>query len=113
MATTTFRSILIAKGTLQTIWTITGTNDGQPESPQQYYRRSVQVTGTFSTGTVLIEGSDDGGTTWFTLSDYQGFALSFAAAGIKPVQEITQLIRPRASVAVTSVVVTLVSLRSS
>lgn len=113
MATTTFKSTLISKGTLQTIWTITGTNDGQPESPQQYYRRSVQVTGTFGGGTILIEGSDDGGTTWSTLSDYQGIALSFTAAGIKPIQELTQLIRPRASIAVTSCVVTLVSLRSS
>lgn len=99
-----------AKGIHKMVWVLTGTDDGRPEVAPQYPNKSVQVTGTFGGGTVLIEGSNDGGTTWSTLTDPQGNALSFTVTGaIEKVQENTQLIRPRASVGVTSVTVNLVS----
>jgi hypothetical protein len=60
--------------------------------------RSVQVTGTFgSGGTLLIEGSNDGGVTWGTLNDPQGSALSFTSSKIEAIQELTAMIRPRVS----------------
>jgi hypothetical protein len=56
--------------------------------------RTVQVTGTFSTGgSVSIEGSNDGGTTWAILSDPLGNALTFTAAGMKQITEMPDLIR--------------------
>jgi hypothetical protein len=55
--------------------------------------RSVQVTGTFSTSTVTIQGSNDG-TNWFTLNTPQGTAMNFTAAGLLAVQEHTRFIRP-------------------
>ena len=96
-------------------WTLTGTNDGAPFALLEYAERSVQVgaTGdTFNAGTILIEGSNDG-VLWTTLRDPQGVALSFTAAGLKQVLEATAFIRPRASVAVTSVVVILAARRPS
>lgn len=58
--------------------------------------RSVQVVGTFGGATVVVEGSNDG-TNWVTLSDYQGTALSFTAAFLAPVAELTRFIRVSAS----------------
>lgn len=57
--------------------------------------RSVQVLGTFgASGSVSIQGSNDGGTTWATLTDPLGNALTFTAAGIKQVVELPYQIRP-------------------
>lgn len=59
--------------------------------------RCVQVSGTFgASGTVVVEGSNDG-VNWATLNSPQGTALSFTAAGIKQVLEGTLYIRPRVS----------------
>jgi hypothetical protein len=98
-------------------WTLTGTDTGVLSTTGPTYvqnpqgsDRSVQVSGTFGGGTVLIEGSNDG-SNWFTLTDPTGAALSFAAAGLKQILELTRYIRPRASVAVTSVNVNLVAKR--
>jgi hypothetical protein len=58
--------------------------------------RSVQVVGTFgSGGTLVIEGSNDGGATWGTLNDPQGNALSFTSSKVEAIQELTASIRPR------------------
>lgn len=57
--------------------------------------RSVQVTGTFSTGgSVTIKGSNDGGVTWSSLTDPLGNVLTFTAAGMKQITEVPELIRP-------------------
>lgn len=81
--------------------TLTQTNaDGSPIAWVQWADRSVQVLGTFGTGgTLTIEGSNDGGTTWATLSDPQGNALTIQAAKIEAITEICELVRPRVSVA--------------
>ena len=56
----------------------------------------VQVIGTFgSGGTVVWEGSNDGGTTWATLSDLQGTAISRTTAAIKTCQDFALLQRAR------------------
>ena len=99
----------IAKGARRTSWTITGTDDGFPLSAPQYPTKSVIVQGTFGGGTILIEGSSDGGVTYHTLHDPQGNDLSFTAARAEEIEEVVQLIRPRASVGVTSCVIIIVS----
>lgn len=100
---------------IQSKWTLTGTNDGEPLLASQWADRSVQVGVTgdnFNAGTVIIEGSNDG-TTWTNISNPAGSALSFTAAGLKQILENTAYVRPRASVSVTSVQVFLVARRTN
>lgn len=63
----------------------------------EFADRSVQVLGTFGAGgTIVFEGSNDGGATYATLNDLSGGnAWSKTAAGIDGVAEITQLARAR------------------
>lgn len=93
-------------------WVLTGTDDGAPMQMAQWADRSVQIgsTGdTFAAGTVVWEGSNDNGVTYTTLTDAQTVPISKTALGsIEQVVEITQLARPRATVAVTSVIVNVV-----
>lgn len=57
--------------------------------------RCVQVFGTFGAGgSISLQGSNDGGTTWAILTDQAGAALTFTAAGIKTVAQATLLTRP-------------------
>jgi hypothetical protein len=55
--------------------------------------RSAQIAGTFGSGTITIEGSNDG-TNWYTLDDPQGVAISTTSAGIFAVSQLTRYIRP-------------------
>jgi len=63
----------------------------------QWADRSVQFNGVFNNCTVVWEGSNDGGTTWTTLTDPQGNGISKTAAAIEAVTEITELVRPNVS----------------
>ncbi len=57
--------------------------------------RTFQVEGTFGVGgTLVIEGSNDG-TNWEVLTNPQGSALSFTAAGLQQVIEVVMQMRPR------------------
>lgn len=105
MATRPVLTEKLARGVTRLKWTaLTGTDDGAPGDVVQYPDKSVQLLGTFGGGTVLIEGSNDGGTTWATCNDAgTGAALSFTAPGIKQILENPQRVRPRASVGVTTV----------
>lgn len=81
------------------VWTPLANSDtGSPAPFQPGADRSVQVRGTFGAGgTVIIQGSNDllaAGATWATLTDPQGNALSFTAAGLEQVSEFTRWIRP-------------------
>ena len=79
------------------LWeTLTTTNDvGTAVQHNDFADRSVQVIGTFGAGGALaIEGSNDGGVTWKVLTDPQGNALTFSAAGIEAITEVTWMIRP-------------------
>lgn len=70
-------------------------NQGDSLGFATYQDRSVQVVGTFGAGgSVSIKGSNDGGTTWAILTDPLGNALTFTAAGLKQIVELTDLIRP-------------------
>lgn len=74
--------------------------------------RSVQVLGTFDSGTIVFEGTNDG-TNYYTLNDATGSPLSFTTAGLKEVLELTALVRPRITVAnaSTSLTVSMVARR--
>jgi len=66
-----------------------------PELFADYREISVQVLGTFGTGgSVSLQGSNDGGTTWANLLDPAGNALTFTAAGIKTLGVVAERIRP-------------------
>lgn len=60
--------------------------------------RSVQMSGTWDGGTLLLEGSNDG-VTYFTLTDPQGNSISKTADALEQVEEVTRYIRPRCTVA--------------
>lgn len=89
-------------------WSLTkagGTLDvGAPIRMHDYADRSVQVLGTFgASGSVLWEGSNDGGTTYATLTDPGNTALNFTTASIETVLDFTLLQRPRLAVGETDV----------
>ena len=99
-------------GSLELVtWPLVATDDGAPVGPEksQWADRTVQVGvagDVFNTGTVIIEGSNDG-VTWSTLRAPDSTLLIFTTPGLKEVLEMTGYIRPRASVAVTNVSVIL------
>lgn len=91
------------KGGIRAFWeTITSANtQGVGVLFSHFSDKVVQLTGTFTATTMLIEGSNDSTDgvdgTWETLVDPQGNALSFTAAGIEQILENPKWIRPRAS----------------
>jgi hypothetical protein len=58
----------------------------------QYPDRTIGVYGTFGGATVTIQGSMDN-STWSTLNDYKGNALTYTAAGISLIAENPLYIR--------------------
>ena len=58
--------------------------------------RSVQIDGTWDSATFVLQGSNDG-TTWFTLTDPQGNAISKTSDALEMVSELTRYIRPSTS----------------
>jgi hypothetical protein len=80
------------------VWVALANGDsGDPLEMPGSADRSIQFTGTFGAGgTVIVEGSNEiTPTNWVNLRDPQGTALSFTAAGLKAVLEVTRWIRPR------------------
>lgn len=71
---------------------------------------SVQVTGTFNTGTVTLKGSDNGGE-YYTLKDRNGNNVSFTAAGRAEFVTSAVYIRPEISGAGTDSVIVVTVLR--
>ena len=60
--------------------------------------KTVQIRGTWGGATLVIQGSNDGGTTWTTLTDPQGNALSFTTGSpMEAIQENPERIRPSTS----------------
>lgn len=69
---------------------------GSAEGGARFDSATVQVKGTFGVGgSVNVEGSNDGGTTWHILNDSrgEGNALTFTAADTRKVLERPQLYR--------------------
>lgn len=83
---------------IQTWLAIPNGNDGSTLSAASLSDKSVQVTGTFGVGgSISIEGSNDGGTTWAILNDSRGEGnpLTFTSADLRQILENCQLVRPR------------------
>lgn len=110
MATRAVQADTVTRRTQSVVWSglLNGDSGDAYERPD-YSDRSVQVTGTFGTGgTIVLEGSNDG-TNYKTLTDPQGNPLSFTAAALEQVQELTRYVRPRVTAGdgTTSLVATL------
>ena len=70
-------------------------NQGDGVQLGYYADRTVQVVGTFGAGgSVTIQGSNDGGTTWATLSDQAAGALTFTSTGLRQILQLPHMIRP-------------------
>lgn len=68
---------------------------GQAFLGAQWSDRSVQIKGTFGTsGEVTLKGSNDGGTTYATLTDPQGNNLVVTSAKIEQITELVERFRP-------------------
>lgn len=78
-------------------WVLANGQDGAPlAAGEDFADRSVQVLGTFGAGgTVVFEGSNDDGTTYATLDDNTGTALSLTAAKLKAIATLAHKMRPR------------------
>lgn len=65
----------------------------------ELFDRTFQILGTF-TGSleITLEGSLDGGTTWFTLTDAADTAIVKTAAAGGAITQVTPQIRPRCTV---------------
>jgi hypothetical protein len=99
MATRALSGLWLTKGVHKTTWTgLLLNDDGAGQSSPQLVDRTIQVLGTFGAGgSVSIEGSNDGGTTWAVLNDSrgEGNAMTFTGADVRTLLENPQLIRPR------------------
>lgn len=69
-------------------WALGIADTGNPVTLTNHADRSVQVEGTFGGATVTVQGSNDG-QNWETLRDPLGNLLTFTAAGLKQVLEMT------------------------
>ncbi len=85
-----------SNGSYHIIWEALDSDDsGLPVTMTDYADRSVQVIGNFSgSASVTIQGSNDGGTTYATLTDPLGVDLTFTAAGLKGISAACRQIRP-------------------
>jgi len=84
-------------------------DDGVPMSFPEFGDVCIQMTGTLGAGgTVVWEGTNDTTTSWATLNNAQGSALSLTALGIKQCVERPLWMRPRCTAGdgTTSLVVT-------
>jgi hypothetical protein len=70
-----------------------------PAKWMDYVDRSIQVIGTYGGATVTMQGSNDDGTTYGTLNDAFGQALTFATTSglVKQVTEVIGHMRPLVS----------------
>lgn len=109
MATIQHLTTNIVGDTMRVTWPTMATGDvgSQVDAPEHLFKE-VQVLGTFGGATVTIEGSLDGGTTWATLNDPQGNALTFTSARLERVQESTARVRPSVAAGAASVTVVMI-----
>ncbi len=80
-------------------WTgLSSADSGLAHSPAGHgaIAGSVQVEGTFGGATVTLQASNDG-INWETISDVQGNAISFTAAGIAEFSSAAVYIRPNST----------------
>jgi hypothetical protein len=79
-------------------WTLSAGETGDAVAMPGHADRSVQVFGTFGGATVIFEGSNEASpTTYATLNDPFGTALSKTLAGLFGIAEMVRYFRPRVS----------------
>lgn len=76
---------------------LAGDDDGSSVTVSDGTDGSVQATGTFDSATVNFQGSNDGGTTWFNLTDETGTEIAITAAGGKMFLPRVDRVRPLTS----------------
>lgn len=98
MATIPVSAVAIAKRTWKFVWAGLANGDvGAGISSSILADKTVQVNGTFGAGgTVSIQGSNNGGTTWGTVHDPGGTALTLTDGTLKTCLENPDMIRPSA-----------------
>ncbi len=93
-------STWLQKGVARTIWEtiVSGGVTNGAESAPGLPDKTVYVTGTFDSGRVTMEGSNNTATgPYVDCVDPQGNAIEFAADGQEAILENPQFIRPRVS----------------
>lgn len=97
MATVPNVTVDVRKGVYKTTWeALANGDDGGWLDAPHLTDKSVQVLGTFGVnGSVDIEGSNDGGTTQFKLTNPSDTDLTFTATGGEAILQNVQLIRPK------------------
>ncbi len=104
-----------AGGTVLHTWNLTTADPtGDAISIPGASDRTVQFVETnWGGATAILEGSLDDGTTFFTLTDGQGNAISFTVDGGEMISENVLLLRPRLSVGGTAAMVQVLLLSRS
>jgi hypothetical protein len=93
---------------------LTSTNlTGSPIKFNPWGDRTVQILGIFDTTTVTMQGSNDGGATWFTLNDVANTEISVTAAGGFAIEQVPLLIRPLIAGGAGSSITVIVAMRRS
>ena len=79
------------------LMTATGLNGASGTSPSYAIgpntNATLTVQGTWDSATMLVQGSNDGGTTWFTLKNWQNANMSYTANSLDNFGPIPLLIR--------------------
>lgn len=77
-------------------WTLTSaaSDVGLAYAVPAHSDKSIHVSGTFGSGTVTVQGSNNGGSSYVGLTDPTQTAISITSEGIKAILENTALIRP-------------------
>lgn len=88
----------VGRGVIKIQWTgLLNGDQGRSEDLTRFPNRTVQLTGTLGAGgSVNVEGSNDGGTTYHILNDSrgEGNALTLTALDTRKILENPGLIRP-------------------
>lgn len=87
----------IGKASLTARWDmVTGDTTGDAAEFPDQTDAVVTLTGTWGGGTIVIEGSNDG-TTYVTVTDPQGNAISKTANALEQITEVPRYLRPALS----------------
>lgn len=96
MAAVTPEKVLFGEAVMYSCTLTTADATGDYITAHEYGDRTVQIgtssTTGFATGTVVVQGSNDG-SNWFTLTDPQGNGISKTAASIETIMETPRYTR--------------------
>lgn len=84
------------RGVQEITWSgLSDGDDGEPVQVPQYAEACVQISGTFDTATVDLEGSNDK-STWVTLTNEQGTNISTGSKALETLAQNPKWVRPNA-----------------